>query len=327
MIGFFLLFAGIVLIFVAGWLNSTALMTMGFFLALFCAAALLATAISLVFLRITGDDYAGRAVKGLPGEVRVRPSVHISPALAPYIILRYRVSVNGKKQRGRVLSPLSGGEAVALPFAAEECGLLHIRVTSVRVPGLFGLFSLWKLSRVQYEIPVFPDDEAADAVSAAPGRVEDAEGRTPLAAARGTEVRDLSAYNAGDEARSIHWPASARLSKLMKKDYSEDRRRIVFYAAELPAAPAEVDECACRISSDVLASLAAGFAVQIGDILISSRDDLDRYLENVYRSVETAATEKKTAGREKKKRPRFRRAERKRPSAKAETAAGEGGIS
>lgn len=292
MIGYFLFFVGFVLIFVAGWLNNTALMTMSFLLVLFSAAAFLATFFSLIFLQITAVKWTGRAERGLSGAVRVRLPERLSPTISHSIILKYRVTINGRKQKGKVRVPLQAGETIELPFAAEECGLLRVKVTSVWVSDLFGWFSLAKGSRIRVELPVFPGEEEAETGAMPVEGREDADGSRSAAAIRGTAVRDISAYRDGDEARTIHWPASARLGSLMKMEYEESVRPVVSYSPELPEKTAEVDGAACRISGDVLASLAAGFAVQTESALISSRTELDTYLKTLYFEVKKNAETK-----------------------------------
>ncbi len=298
MIGFLLLIGGFILIFVAGWLNNTALMTMSFFLVLLSGAGLVTTAVSLALLRLSPVEWTGRAEKGLSGTVRVRLSSGVSPTLAPYIILKYRSTINNVKQKGSVRAPMYGGAVIELPFEASECGILRLSVTSVRAADLFGWFSFVRPCRITIEFPVFPDDTAeAPGAVLAEGRKE-AAGNSRVSAARGTEVRDLSAYQAGDEARFIHWPASARLGQLMKKEYEEEERAVVSYKPVLPETIEDVDPASCRISADILGLLEAGYAVQAEGMLISSREGLDAYLEDIYKRTGKKETVRKDEKRQ-----------------------------
>lgn len=217
MIGLLIFIGAFILIFVAGWLNNTPLMTMSFLLVLLSAAGLVTTAVSLALVRVTAVEWTGRAEKGLTGAVRVRLSKRISPALAPYISIRYRIFINNVKQKGSVRAPLYGGSVIELPFVGTECGLLCLSVRSLRVTDLFGWFSLAKPCRLTFELPVLPDDSAEETESIFPQTGEEAVGSRAEAASRGTAVRDISSYRPDDEARAIHWPASARLGVLMKK--------------------------------------------------------------------------------------------------------------
>ncbi len=185
MIGFLLLIGGFILIFVAGWLNNTAFMTMSFLLVLLSGAGLVTTAVSLALLRLSPVEWTGRAEKGLSGTVRVRLSSGVSPTLAPYIILKYRSTINNVKQKGSVRAPMYGGALIELPFEASECGILRLSVTSVRAADLFGWFSFVRPCRITIEFPVFPDDTAeAPGAVLAEGRKE-AAGNSRVSAARG----------------------------------------------------------------------------------------------------------------------------------------------
>lgn len=294
MMGFLLLAAGICLSLFSAYLNNTILMTVSVFLLLLSAAGFFFTLLSLIFLRIQPLAYRGRAVRGLSGAAHVQLSSRISPTLAPYIILKYDVSLNGKRQRRRVRVPVRTGAVLELPFEATECGLLKIPALTVRVTDLFGWFSLWKSCRVSLVLPVFPENNVKTAVPSAGGLAAE-EGRKKITVPLGSEVRDLSAYAAGDEARAIHWPASARLGKLMKRDYEEGARRIADYEPTLPKGPAEVDAAAGRISADICALLDSGCAVRLPgqEAIIGGQADLDAWLTEMYTETEAAQERKK----------------------------------
>lgn len=294
MIGFLLLAAGLILTHLSAFLNNTVLMMVSVFLLLLSAAGFFFTLFSLLFLRIRPMIYHGRAVRGLPGAVRLQLSSAFSPTLAPYIILKYDVSLNGKRKRRHLTLPVRPGAVIDLPFEAAECGLLKIPAISVRVTDLFGWFSLGKRCRVSIELPVFPGNNRKKQISSS-GRTDQEEGQTKRPAPIGYEVRDLSAYVAGDEARSIHWPASARLGTLVKKDYEEDRRRVADYEPALPTGPAEVDAAARTISADICALLDRGCAVRLPgqEALIGGQADLDAWLTKMYTGTEAAQKRKK----------------------------------
>ncbi|WP_461058592.1 DUF58 domain-containing protein [Silanimonas algicola] len=166
-------------------------------------------------------------------------SLHADPVHAgEAVVLRLRLA-SGKRSRDGVRLEAPGGDAVDLPpslstpgadadvelgIATTRRGLMdlgRLRLSTTRPLGLVRAWSGW---RPQQRILVYPALERSG--PPLPGTPSDGE-RQPRAQRSGEDTHHLRDYRNGDAPRQIAWKASARLDRLMVREYEAGAARVV----------------------------------------------------------------------------------------------------
>lgn len=182
----------------------------------FLLAAIIHNGVVLAHLRLSG-----LRITALHAE-----PVHAGESLA----LRLRLE-SGKRSREGVQLRAAAGEAVDLPTSLHSAGadaeveltiptarrglmdLGRLRLSTTRPLGLARAWSWW---RPQQRVLVYPALERSG--PPLPGAASDG-ARQPRAQRSGEDTHHLRDYRNGDAPRQIAWKASARLDRLMVREY------------------------------------------------------------------------------------------------------------
>ena len=175
------------------------------------------------------------AVRRLPTEVRAgRPSwveIDLSGGVAPFVSFAVEVrDVTDRGVAGKVFTMrLAPGEVCPLGYrwTPERRGLVRFTRLEIVTRYPFGLFEKWRDLDLEEERVVFPRAvNAAEAgVQGADRAGEDRRRRTP---GPGDDFRGLRDARADDDARSIHWPSTARRgSAVVIEREQEPRARVM----------------------------------------------------------------------------------------------------
>ena len=182
----------------------------------FLLAAIVHNGVVLAHLRLSG-----LRITALHAE-----PVHAGESLA----LRLRLE-SGKRSREGVQVRAAAGEAVGLPASLHVTGadaeveltiptarrglmdLGRLRLSTTRPLGLARAWSWW---RPQQRVLVYPALERSG--PPLPGTASDG-ARQPRAQRSGEDTHHLRDYRNGDAPRQIAWKASARLDRLMVREY------------------------------------------------------------------------------------------------------------
>lgn len=166
-------------------------------------------------------------------------ALHADPVHAgERLALRVRLESGKRSRDGVVLRTMAGDEAalpptlhapgadadVELALPATRRGLLdigRIRVSTTRPLGLARAWSWW---RPQQRVLVYPALERGG--PPLPGANSDG-ARQPRAQRSGEDTHHLREYRSGDAPRQIAWKASARLDRLMVREYEAGTARDV----------------------------------------------------------------------------------------------------
>lgn len=166
-------------------------------------------------------------------------ALHAEPVHAgETLTLRFRVE-SGTRSREGVLLRSSVGDDVAMPAALHDRGsdaeielavatgrrglmdLGRLRLSTTRPLGLARAWSWW---RPQQRVLVYPALERNG--PPLPGAASDG-ARRPRAQRSGEDTHHLRDYRNGDAPRQIAWKASARLDRLMVREYEAGTARDV----------------------------------------------------------------------------------------------------
>jgi len=179
-------------------------------------------------------------------------ALHADPVHAGESLrLRLRIEAGRRSRDGVLLQSVSGAVA-ALPAAAQAPGgdaevelvlaaprrglheIGRLRISTTRPLGLARAWSWW---RPQARVLVYPALEAA--APPLPGALGDG-AAAPRARRSGEDTHDLRDYRSGDAPRQIAWKASARLDRLLVREYEAGSARDVLLDWQsLPHLPRE----------------------------------------------------------------------------------------
>jgi uncharacterized protein (DUF58 family) len=158
-------------------------------------------------------------------------TLHAEPVHAgESLLLRLRLESGKRSREGVVLRTASGDEApapdalhepgsdadVEVWLATSRRGLMDIgrlRLSTTRPLGLARAWSVW---RPQQRVLVYPALERSG--PPLPGAASDG-AKQPRAQRSGEDTHHLRDYRSGDAPRQIAWKASARLDRLMVREY------------------------------------------------------------------------------------------------------------
>ncbi len=141
------------------------------------------------------------------------------------IVLEYRSRTEDIPRRTTLRIPLLGmnTQRVLLNFHANNCGVMEIRLISMRIYDSLRLFSLNVPSRCSNKLLVMPE-YAEDKISDWTPPDENAEDATEYSKTKAgddpSEVFEIHPYRSGDAVSRIHWKLSSKLDELMVKAYS-----------------------------------------------------------------------------------------------------------
>ena len=118
-----------------------------------------------------------------------------------------------------------GEDMLIFELKGDFCGMMHLYMDRLQVYDYMSLFSASKKLREEVKIAVFPQERALHIELPSlccqayeyPREVVPADG-----AEAHSEVRQLREYHAEDSKRHIHWNQSARMERLMVKEYEKE---------------------------------------------------------------------------------------------------------
>ena len=202
----------------------------------------------MLSLIIASGILARQTLRGIAVERLLPPAVH---AGAP-VLLRYRFhnrkrtlpsySLTVEESDAPIVPPpgylfhIAAGAAAEVTagfFAFPRRGRMRLGVLHLRTTFPFGLLrKQLRVPNVERDVIVYPrlaqlppQAQAAQAATRAP-----LAGSHEARRGEGIELRNLRRYVSGDDARSIHWKASARSGQLLLKEFERDeapRARLV----------------------------------------------------------------------------------------------------
>jgi uncharacterized protein (DUF58 family) len=175
------------------------------------------------------------ALQPVPVEMRIKNGKRFLPSFS------FRVDEGNDPARSVYVFKLSAGETITVPQLArfEKRGLQTLSPLTLRTTFPFGFFHKSLIRPQSQTVLVFPRilpmPPGLQAPRARAGQDHDERRR-----GFGTELHNLRDYTSADDARGIHWKASARESKLLVKEFEreEDGRLHLFLSHHIPKPPA-----------------------------------------------------------------------------------------
>lgn len=119
-----------------------------------------------------------------------------------------------------IFRPNEGTSVLTLPVRSPHTGMTEITVERVWFYDLTGLFALPRTLRANTVFCVLPQTELFPVQAALPEEDEDSDDFDPNRSGHSRpELFGLHEYAQGDSIRSIHWKLSARLDKIMVREF------------------------------------------------------------------------------------------------------------
>ncbi len=185
----------------------------------------------------------------------------------------------------RGLTLAAGGPAVELPLTPRRRGQVEVQAVWVRAQGPLGLMSRSRCLELGARLPVHPDlqlvgrraVQASTRSLAAGTRVERHRGD-------GSEFDSLREYVPGFDIRSIDWKASARLARLLCREFRAERNRQVVLAIDAGRLMCEPLSGLPRLDHAIHAALVLAYvSLAVGDRvgLVSFDDRLRQHCNPV----------------------------------------------
>jgi uncharacterized protein (DUF58 family) len=202
--------------------------------------------------------------------VRVEISAPRDATVGDAVELRVRVYGRASRLEIRVLDPMGSWWQTAapvtgvLPHVAARRGVFSEVRVQLRTSAPLGIFVRLRTVRVRLRAPitVAPRPAVASPILAP---VPDESYATPAAAlsrSGGDTVRAVRPYVAGDPARFVHWPTSARRGVLVVREQEPPAALGVALIVDLHGSA--VEAAASRAAGIAIATLAAGGVVWCG---------------------------------------------------------------
>lgn len=147
------------------------------------------------------------------------------PAPVILIHLEYFEMQTGKKEKIKVWGNAGKHGSTTVICKKEEnyCGKVQVRMASVRVSDLLGLFSAEIPAVGQAEIKILPTLYMTEVTAKPVARPQESDFCEYDLSRPGNDVSEIfqiREYQAGDNLHRIHWKLSARADNMLVKDYS-----------------------------------------------------------------------------------------------------------
>lgn len=210
--------------------------------------------------------------------------------LPSFSLKLFDVSDGRKLDRGLEIRQLPPGasQLVSYPLVATRRGRLQLDGVCVGTEFPFGLFMKHTFYPIDETLIVCPElkpiDERLFQGLLTVGAEQSIPQRGP-----GNDLYNLRLYHAGDDSRSIHWPTTARTSKLtVRETEAEDQRRATIYLPTVaPVSHDALFEQAVSVTASIIQHLAQrGYMLQL--FVGSSRSSFgqgDRHLLELLRML------------------------------------------
>lgn len=147
------------------------------------------------------------------------------PIANAVIVLEYIGSIEQIPRRVHLRIPLMplNTQRVMLTFHGTTCGIVELKLVSMRIYDPLRLFSLKIRKQLSNSLLVMPDcfEEDADSLSLSEEADDDAtEFSKTKSGDDPSEIFEIHDYHEGDAISRIHWKLSSKLDELMVKAYS-----------------------------------------------------------------------------------------------------------
>lgn len=160
--------------------------------------------------------------EGIPLKVRSWNKGRIPSVLQIICSYRYISGSERKSVRTNVYVPAKKREQVEMNIPAKYCGKIRVSVSSVRIFDCWGLFSIGKKNKKDYEITIMPKPFPVNMVVSNRTRWFPVDGES-YAQDRGgddtAEIYEVREYRAGDRMQKVHWKLSAKEDDLYIKEF------------------------------------------------------------------------------------------------------------
>ncbi len=212
------------------------------------------TLLDWIYVRLAARRVSVGAPSGEAGEAqglrvehgqRARCSVSLrNEGRLPLPRVRVALRVTGPHME----KPLTLSRSVAVPPRSEarlpfDLGLMHVglfdvRIKSVKICDLLGLFRVSRCRRGGRELACMPRLRPIEGAAAQESPMPAPSGRTPRRSAQG-EYDGVRSYEPGDALHNIHWKLSAKSLSYMTRLYEDDEAgTLVIVDLKLPDLPA-----------------------------------------------------------------------------------------
>jgi uncharacterized protein (DUF58 family) len=188
-------------------------------------------------------------------------------SLPSFSLVIFDVSDGRDLDRGVTVHQLPAGTSrlVSYPLLARRRGRLHFEGVRVATEFPFGLFTKRAFYQVEGTVIVCPEitplSEHLLRGLASAGQEQSLHRR-----GHGNDLYNLRLYHAGDDSRSIHWPTTARTSRLTVRETEaeEQRRATIRLPTGVPASHDGAFEQAVSLSASLVQHLAQeGYLVRL----------------------------------------------------------------
>ncbi len=171
------------------------------------------------------------------------------PRYAIRVVLVFETPSGRRMMPAAVVTRLGGGERrrLSLSFTPEVRGMHRLAGVALESGFPFGIFEGKREIPLDVSFLVFPDPFPIDRFPCAPQLPTPA---TPFEAQHpgSAEFIGVRDYRPGDPLRRIHWPSTARLGRLVVKEFVEDADMEIMILIDMPS-PGEGLEAAVRVAA------------------------------------------------------------------------------
>lgn len=183
--------------------------------------------LSMTFLKASESTEEG---SGTRCRIRVQ-NLNRLPVNQFKVSLRIRYPQDFRSVRKKIYGSAEQGENnIEFGIYAKYCGLIHVRMSRLRVSDYLGLFSSGKSLAEEMKIAVFPKEYAFDIRLHASALEQGSRPENWTVNRRGdayNEIRQIREYRDGDSMRHIHWNQSAKTESLWIKEYERETDSLI----------------------------------------------------------------------------------------------------
>ncbi|MGN1481242.1 DUF58 domain-containing protein [Porcipelethomonas sp.] len=152
-------------------------------------------------------------------------------------------------------------ETLSFYLSSDYCGILEIKIKSVKIYDYIKLFSCSIKPHAETKIYILPDCKIS--LSCSDERTINSDDSNIFSKHKSgddpSEVFDLKDYAAGDKISRIHWNLSSRQNKLITRHYSQGINSSVAVAADISSQKGEADVYSIDTVLDALYSVSMFF--------------------------------------------------------------------
>lgn len=183
---------------------------------------------------------------------------------------------------------------IRIPFKAEVCGQLHIRLKRIRFYDIFGVMRRDMPHPEEQILMVYPKKAAITVTvdNQITGRLEGEQKTIERSGKNMSEVFELCEYKPGDDVRRIHWKLSGKLGKMIMRQAGDTFKSDIFVLLDVGHKYEEEQYPVTQMSAAV--SAAISISLELSKLRISHYLGISSNERLIYEAIENQTDFNKT---------------------------------